>query len=287
MRILTFSVDGGLRVGAEKDGGVIDLTARCGLKSVKHAIAADQIAEAEKAVAAAGPDHDLADITLDLPIPNPTKIYCVGVNYQNRNAEYQDASEAPKYPSLFVRNPLSFAPHGAPILRPPESEKLDYEGEIVVVIGKSGRRIGAEDAMDHIAGLTIMNEGTIRDWIRHGKFNVTQGKNWDRSGGLGPWIETDLSGIDLEDMTVETRVNGERRQFDSTASMAFPISRIIEYVSTFGTLLPGDIIATGTPTGAGARFDPPKWLKPGDVVEVEVEGVGVLSNPIEDEIIGT
>ncbi len=287
MRILTFIVDGGLRVGAEKDGGVVDLTTRCGLKSVKQTIASGQLVAAEKVVSAAEPDHDLTDIALDLPIPNPTKIYCVGVNYQNRNAEYQDASEAPQYPSLFVRNPLSFAPHGAAILRPPESEKLDYEGEIVVVIGKSGRRIRAEDATAHIAGLTIMNEGTIRDWIRHGKFNVTQGKNWDRSGGLGPWIETDLSGIDLEDMTVETRVNGERRQFDSTASMAFPIGRIIEYVSTFGTLLPGDMIATGTPTGAGARFDPPKWLKPGDVVEVEVEGVGVLSNQIEDEIIGT
>lgn len=287
MRILTFTLDGALRVGAEKDGGVVDLTARCGLKSVKHAIAADRISRAEKEVAAASPDHGLDSIKLDLPIPNPTKIYCVGVNYQNRNEEYKDASEAPKYPSLFVRNPLSFAPHEAAILRPPESEKLDYEGEIVVVIGKQGRRIRADDAMDYIAGLTIMNEGTIRDWIRHGKFNVTQGKNWDRSGGLGPWIETDLSGIDLEDMTVETRVNGERRQFDSTASMAFPMRRIIEYVSTFGTLLPGDIIATGTPTGAGARFNPPKWLKPGDVVEVEVEGVGVLRNPIEDEIIGT
>lgn len=276
-----------MRVGAEKDGGVVDLTERCGLKSVKQAIAAERLAEAVKAVAAAEPDHGLADIELDLPIPNPAKIYCVGVNYQNRNAEYKDASEAPKYPSLFVRNPLSFAPHNTAILRPPESEKLDYEGEIVVVIGKKGRRISAEDAAAHIAGLTIMNEGTIRDWIRHGKFNVTQGKNWDRSGGLGPWIETDLGGIDLEDMTVETRVNGERRQFDSTASMAFPIKRIIEYVSTFGTLLPGDLIATGTPTGAGARFDPPRWLKPGDVVEVEVEGVGVLSNPIEDEIIAT
>ena len=283
MRLLTFEHDGGLRVGAEKNGGVVDLTARLGLRSVKQAIAAGRISEAAACADTASADHDMGDISLDLPITDPSKIYCVGVNYRNRNAEYKDDSDAPKYPSLFVRNPLSFAPHGAPILRPPESEMLDYEGEIVIVIGKQGRRIPRQDAASFIAGLTIMNEGTIRDWLRHGKFNVTQGKNWDRSGGLGPWIETDLSGIDLEDMTVETRVNGERRQYDTTASMAFPITRIIEYVSTFGTLLPGDIIATGTPTGAGARFDPPKWLSPGDVVEVEVEGVGVLSNSIEDE----
>ena len=123
----------------------------------------------------------------------------------------------------------------------------------------------------------------MRDWLRHGKFNVTQGKNFDRSGGLGPWIETDLSGLDLTDMAVETRVNGEVRQRDTTANMAFPFARIVEYVSSFTTLMPGDLIATGTPTGAGARFDPPRWLKPGDVVEVEVEGVGTLRNTVEDE----
>jgi 2-keto-4-pentenoate hydratase/2-oxohepta-3-ene-1,7-dioic acid hydratase in catechol pathway len=201
----------------------------------------------------------------------------------DRNAEYRDGQAAPDKPSLFLRTPLSFSPHGAPIWRPPESEQLDYEGEIVLVIGRGGRRIPAERAHGAIAGLTAMNEGSVRDWLRHGKFNVTQGKNFDRSGGLGPWIETDLSGVRLTDMTVETRVNGEVRQRDTTASMAFPFARIVEYVSTFATLLPGDLIATGTPTGAGARFDPPRWLVPGDVVEVEVEGVGTLRNTVEDE----
>ncbi|MFT7523273.1 MAG: 2-keto-4-pentenoate hydratase/2-oxohepta-3-ene-1,7-dioic acid hydratase in catechol pathway, partial [Candidatus Paceibacteria bacterium] len=138
-------------------------------------------------------------------------------------------------------------------------------------------------AMDHVAGLTVMNEGSIRDWIRHGKFNVTPGKNWDKSGGIGPWIETDLSGIDVNDMRVETHVNGELRQSDTTASMAFPFARIIEYLSTFGTLEPGDLIATGTPTGAGARFDPPIWLREGDEVAVTVEGVGILKNSIRKE----
>lgn len=283
MRLLTFFHDGGLHAGAEKDGSIVDLSARMGSASVKDIIASRRIAEAEKMTASAVADFALDDVVFDLPVTGPAKIYCVGVNYMNRNAEYKDGSEAPKFPSLFVRNPLSFSPHGQAILRPPESEQLDYEGEIVLVIGKSGRRIAEAHAMDHVAGLTIMNEGSIRDWIRHGKFNVTQGKNWDRSGGLGPWIETDLSKIDVNDMRIETRVNGEVRQTDSTASMAFPFARIINYVSTFATLLPGDIIATGTPTGSGGRFDPPRWLTPGDLVEVEVEGVGTLLNPVEDE----
>ena len=201
----------------------------------------------------------------------------------NRNAEYQDGSKAPEYPSLFMRTPMSFSAHNEDIYIPPESEQFDYEGEIVLVIGQGGRRISQAEAHRHIAGLTIMNEGSVRDWLRHAKFNVTQGKNFDRSGGLGPWIQTDLSAIDLTDMTIETLVNGEVRQSDTTASMAFPFARIIEYVSTFATLSPGDIIATGTPTGAGARFDPPRWLVPGDKVEVIVEGVGSLVNQVAAE----
>jgi 2-keto-4-pentenoate hydratase/2-oxohepta-3-ene-1,7-dioic acid hydratase in catechol pathway len=278
MRLITF---GQGRVGATDGGAVWDLTARLGALSVKGLIERDLAAAAR---ACTGPgDRRLDEVVLELPLPDPAKIVCVGVNYLDRNAEYRDGSGPPEKPSLFMRTPLSLSPHGAPIWRPRESEQLDYEGEIVLVIGKGGRRIPAEHAHAHIAGLTAMNEGCVRDWLRHGKFNVTQGKNFDRSGGLGPWIETDLAGIDLTDMTVETRVNGEVRQRDTTASMAFPFARIVEYVSAFATLLPGDLIATGTPTGAGARFDPPRWLVPGDVVEVEVEGVGTLRNTVEDE----
>ena len=277
MKLITFNEN---RIGATDGKAVFDLTARLGLTDIRHALT-----DLPRAAAAmtGSPDFGLEDVTLDLPITNPTRIYCIGVNYMNRNEEYKDNSAAPQYPSLFVRNPKSFAAHGQPVDIPPESEQLDYEGEIVLVIGKQGRRISQADAMDHITGLTIMNEGTIRDWLRHGKFNVTQGKNWDNTGGIGPWIETDLSHIDVTNMTVETRVNGEVRQFDTTASMAFPFARIIEYVSTFGTLEPGDLIATGTPTGAGARFDPPKWLRAGDVVEVSVQGVGTLSNWVRAE----
>lgn len=277
MRLITFNSG---RLGALQNDRVTDLTSRLGQSDMRVVLA--NLAPARQAMEQ-GHDHKLSEVTLDLPITNPTRIYCIGVNYMNRNEEYKDGSAAPPYPSVFVRNPRSFSAHGQDIWRPAESEQLDYEGEIVLVIGKTGRRIGQNDAMDHVAGLTIMNEGTIRDWLRHGKFNVTQGKNWDRSGGLGPWIETDLGDINVNDMMIETRVNGEIRQSDTTASMAFPFARLVEYVSTFGTLEPGDLIATGTPTGAGARFDPPRWLTPGDMVEVHVEGIGTLSNTIADE----
>ena len=283
MRLVTFRQGGERRVGAVKDDGVVDLGRRLAIDGVRSLLSEDRLAEAAELVAASGPDQALDEVALDLPVPDPGKIFCVGVNYMNRNEEYRDGSEAPAHPSLFVRNPLSFVPHGEAMVIPPESEQLDYEGEIVLVIGREGRRIARDRALQHVAGLTIMNEGSVRDWIRHGKFNVTQGKNWDRSGGLGPWIETDLAGIDVTDMRIETRVNGEVRQSDTTTSMAFPFARIIEYVSTFCTLLPGDLIATGTPTGAGARFDPPVWLRDGDVVDVTVEGVGTLRNTVVRE----
>jgi 2-keto-4-pentenoate hydratase/2-oxohepta-3-ene-1,7-dioic acid hydratase in catechol pathway len=274
MKLITFHADGKRRAGAIAGDGVIDLSARLGVASLKQLFDENRIAEAERITDA---DYPRADVRLDLPIPDPTKILCVGVNYVNRNEEYKDGSEAPAFPSLFLRTPLSFVAHGQPLVIPRESEQLDYEGEIVLAIGKPGRRISQASAMDHVAGVTIMNEGSVRDWIRHGKFNVTQGKNFDKSGSIGPWIET-LP--DFASMRIETRVNGELRQSDTPASMAFPFRRIIEYISTFCTLLPGDLIATGTPTGAGARFDPPKWLREGDVVEVNVEGVGTLRNPV-------
>ena len=283
MRLLTFLQGETERAGAVRDGMVIDLSQRLEGRGVREIIADGLIAEAQKIAGNEPGDLALEGLRLALPIADPQKIFCVGVNYMNRNEEYKDGSEAPKFPSLFMRTPLSFVAHDEALVIPKESEQLDYEGEIVLVIGKSGRRIAQADAMAHVAGLTIMNEGSVRDWIRHGKFNVTQGKNFDRSGAIGPWIETDLSGMDVDDMRVETRVNGELRQSDTTASMAFSFSRIIEYVSAFTTLMPGDLIATGTPTGAGARFDPPRWLRPGDVVEVDVEGVGRLVNKVSAE----
>ncbi len=229
----------------------------------------------------------LASVTLLPPITMPEKIICIGVNYANRNAEYKDGSEAPEFPSVFMRTPDSLTGQSAPLIRPPESDQLDYEGEIVIIIGKAGRRIPRQNALEYIAGLSIMNEGTLRDWVRHAKFNVTQGKNFVHSGSIGPWMVSadELSPEDYRDMWITTRVNGEIRQHDTTANMMFPIDYIIHYLSTFYQLKPGDVIATGTPNGAGARFDPPRYLAPGDIVEVEVQGIGTLSNGIADEVL--
>ena len=223
------------------------------------------------------------DFQFEMVLPNARRILCVGVNFPDRNAEYKDGSKQPKYMSLFPRFASGFTGHDRPILRPPENHTLDYEGEVAVVIGKAGRRISQDDAYAHIAALTICNEGTIRDWVRHAKFNVTQGKNWDKSAALGPWLVPFDDPSQLDDARIVTRVNGEVRQDDVLSRMMHPIRRQIEYISTFMTLEPGDIIVTGTPTGAGARFDPPCYLKPGDVVEVEVNGIGTLRNTVEDE----
>jgi len=217
------------------------------------------------------------------PIITGQKIVCIGVNYAKRNAEYKDNSTLPKYPSVFLRYHDSFVGHKQNIVRPPESDKLDYEGEIVIIIGKGGRRIPKEQALNHIAGLTLMNEGTIRDWVRHAKFNVTQGKNFDKTAVIGPWMMTADEVSNYANLDIQTRVNGELRQNDNTSNLMFPFDYIVSYLSTFMTLKPGDMISTGTPNGAGARFDPPIYLKPGDIVEVEAARVGVLRNGVEDE----
>ena len=240
-----------------------------------------------KEIAAALPVvYSEADIEYLPPIITGQKIVCIGVNYAKRNAEYKDNSALPKYPSVFLRYLDSFSGHQQNMVRPPESDKLDYEGEIVIIVGKGGRRIPKEDALNHIAGLTLMNEGTLRDWVRHAKFNVTQGKNFDNSGIIGPWMMTADEVSDYTNLPIQTRVNGEVRQNDNTSNLMFPFDYIISYLSSFMTLKPGDMISTGTPNGAGARFDPPIYLKPGDVVEVEAAGIGVLRNGVEDEVIG-
>jgi 2-keto-4-pentenoate hydratase/2-oxohepta-3-ene-1,7-dioic acid hydratase in catechol pathway len=230
-----------------------------------------------------GPRIALDQVDLTIPVTNPEKILCVGVNFPDRNAEYKDGQDAPPFMSLFPRFPRSFTGANQPLIRPPESPQLDYEGEVVIVIGKAGRRIAESDAYDHIAGLSLANEGTIRDWVRHAKFNVTQGKNWDSSGSIGPYLTLFNDPAQLDDIALETRVNGELRQQDRTSRMIFSFRKIVAYISTFTTLVPGDVILCGTPTGAGARFDPPIWLKPGDVVEVSATGLGVLRNEIMEE----
>lgn len=284
-RLVTFSAGERRGYGLVSGSGLIDLSKRYAstwptLREVIEASALVRLADEAGGLPA---DISLDDIRFEIPVPAPEKIICVGVNFPDRNEEYKDGQAAPSNPSLFIRFPRSFTGHGQPLIRPPESPQLDYEGEIVIVIGKGGRRIPEASALDHIAALSLCNEGTIRDWVRHAKFNVTQGKNFDRTGSIGPWLVPFTDEAQLADIKLETRVNGEVRQQDRTSRMIFSFRKIINYVSTFTTLVPGDVIVTGTPTGAGARFDPPVWLKPGDIVEVEAEGIGTLINPIADE----
>ena len=284
-RLATFAVAGSTRYCAVADGGIIDLTAPFGKQypTLREAVAAGALMKLAEAAARRSPDHALDAITWLPPIPAPEKIICIGVNYPDRNAEYKDGQDAPKYPSMFMRTPRSFVGHETPLVRPRASAQLDYEGEVVLIVGKAGRHIAESAALDHIAAVTLCNEGTIRDWVRHAKFNVTQGKNFDRTGSLGPWLVPYTDEAQIADIRLTTRVNGETRQDDRTGRLIFSFRYLINYISTFTTLVPGDVIVTGTPTGAGARFDPPRYLRPGDVVEVEAETIGLLRNGVIDE----
>ena len=284
-RVAEFRIGDEIRFGVVTDEGIVDVFDE--FKDRFANLQAVVVAGALEEVITAGENgsvtHAETDVEFLIPIAHPEKIICIGVNFPDRNAEYKDGQAAPKKPSMFIRFPRSFTGHGQNIVRPPESEQLDYEGEIVIVIGKGGRRIACEDAYDYITALSLCNEGTIRDWVRHAKFNVTQGKNWDNTGAIGPWLVPFREAKQLDDIRLETRVNGEVRQEDRTSRMMYDFRYIVNYISTFTTLVPGDLIVCGTPTGAGARFDPPIWLKPGDVVEVEAEGIGILRNGVEHE----
>jgi 2-keto-4-pentenoate hydratase/2-oxohepta-3-ene-1,7-dioic acid hydratase in catechol pathway len=284
-RLATYSVNGSTRYGAVTDGGIVDLSARFAkdYPTLREVIAAGALAKLAEGVGRHAADYALDAITWLPPIPAPEKIICIGVNYPDRNAEYKDGSDAPKYPSMFLRTPRSFVGHETPLVRPRVSAQLDYEGEVAIIIGKAGRHIPESAALDHIAALTLCNEGTLRDWVRHAKFNVTQGKNFESSGSLGPWIVPYTDEAQIADIRLTTRVNGETRQDDRTSRLIFPLRYLLNYISTFTTLVPGDVIVTGTPTGAGARFDPPRYLKPCDVIEVEAEGIGSLRNGVIDE----
>jgi 2-keto-4-pentenoate hydratase/2-oxohepta-3-ene-1,7-dioic acid hydratase in catechol pathway len=283
LRLATFKVNRRTSYGAVTEDGIIDL----GHKLARYPTLLDVFragAIAEVRVAASGKaDYQAKDVQFLPPVLAPEKIICVGINYPERSAEYKDGREPPKYPNLFCRFPPSLVGHEQPIVRPKVSEKFDYEGEIVLVIGREGRHVPNEQALGMIGGLTLGNEGSVRDWLRHGTLNVTQGKNFDASGSLGPWIVPAGDLDPAKSLRVMTRVNGELRQDDETGRLTWGFAWLISYISTFTTLKPGDLIWTGTPTGAGGHHNPPKWLKPGDVVEVEVPEIGVLRNTVADE----
>ena len=283
MKLATFRAAGRSSYGAVVGEGIVDLGRRLKHASVLDVLRAGALDEVRGA-AVAVPDIALKDVTLLPPVVAPEKILCIGVNYANRNAEYKDGSEQPKYPSMFFRTPGSLTGHGQPIVRPKASPQLDYEGEICLVIGRAGKHIAKERAMEHVAGYTLCNEGTLRDWVRHAKFNVTQGKNFDASGSIGPYFVSADEIDPAKPLHLTTKVNGEVRQDDTTENLIFSFADLIAYITIFTTLKPGDIIVTGTPVGAGARFDPPRWLKPGDVVEVSVPELGTLRNQVADEV---
>ena len=285
MRFATWSAAGEQFYGAIGEGGMIALSPDLPhWKTLRNVIEAGALNQLEAAATGKDVTHPDGCYTYDIPVPDPEKIICVGVNFPDRSAEYKDGVEAPPNMSLFIRFARSFVGHNVPLTRPKVSQQLDYEGEIAIVIGKGGRHIPQGEALDHIAALTLCNEGTLRDWVRHAKFNVTQGKNFDGSGAMGPWLVPFTKHAQITDVGLCSRVNGETRQDDRTGRMLFPVARQIEYISTFTTLVPGDIIVTGTPTGAGARFDPPIFLKPGDEVEIEADGIGILKNGVVDEV---
>ena len=280
-RLATYSVGGVTKYGAVTDSGIVDLSARFGndYPTLREAIAAGALMKLAEDATKHSPDHALDAVVWQPPIPAPEKIICIGVNYPDRNAEYKDGTDAPKYPSMFLRTPRSFVGHNTPVVRPRASPQLDYEGELVLVIGKAGRHIPESAALDHIAAVTLCNEGTIRDWVRHAKFNVTQGKNFDSTGSLGhgSYLHCEARSRTSASPRVST-ASGR-----TTARVLISASDTSSISLTFTTLVPGDVIVTGTPTGAGARFDPPRYLKPGDVIEVEAEGVGMLRNGVADE----
>jgi 2-keto-4-pentenoate hydratase/2-oxohepta-3-ene-1,7-dioic acid hydratase in catechol pathway len=281
MKLATFKTPQGASYGAVTDSGIVDLGKRLGNKyaDLKTLISKDGFAEAKKLLSEK-PDHKLADITWLPVITNPDRILCVGLNYQDHVVE--TGRDNTEQPAIFIRLPESQVGHRQPILRPRESTHMDFEAEIAVIIGKPGRRISQKDSWSHIAGYSCYNDGSVRDWQRH-TIQWTAGKNFVQTGGFGPRMVTADEIPPNTKMTLSCRLNGERMQHATTEQMIFKIPKIIEYVSTWTTLAPGDVLVTGTPGGVGARRTPPVWMKPGDKVEIEIDKVGILENSIADD----
>jgi 2-keto-4-pentenoate hydratase/2-oxohepta-3-ene-1,7-dioic acid hydratase in catechol pathway len=282
MKLISYHEGGNPRYGIVTEGGVIDASARLGgaFPTLKDAIGGgmDQL----RGLISEAADAALDAIDYDLPIPNPDKILCAGRNYRAYH-EVIEAGGQLKFPSIFVRLASSFVPHGGGVINPREGENLDYEGELVVVIGKRGRSISEDAAMHHVAGYTIMDEGTLRDWGKKGTQNMPS-KNFYHSGAIGPWIVTADAIDDPMALHITTRRNGEVVQDGGTKLMIFDIRYLIAHASKFTWLEPGDMIATGSPGGSIAGTENPKWLTGGEALEVEISEIGTLSVRIEDEV---
>jgi 2-keto-4-pentenoate hydratase/2-oxohepta-3-ene-1,7-dioic acid hydratase in catechol pathway len=282
MKLVSYERQGRAGFGAVVGDGVVDLGAAFGGRhaDLKSLLASDAVAEARSLCANLEPSFALADVTLLPVIPDPGKIWCCGLNYHEHVQETN--REVTEQPTFFLRVAHSQVGHGQAIVRPRESDQLDYEAEIAVIIGRGGRRIREADAANHIAGYACYNDGSVRDWQRHTS-QWAPGKNFWRTGGFGPWMVTADEIPFGTKMSLVTRLNGQEMQRATTDMMIHGIARQVAYVSTIAPLRPGDVIVTGTPGGVGARRKPPVWMKPGDIVEIEVDRIGVLRNPVVDE----
>ncbi len=279
MRLVSFERKGRAGFGIVAGDGVVDAAARLTGKAsgLREALAAGALPQLERMLSAA-PDFGFGDVTFAPVIPErAAKLICVGINYMPHIKEM--GRERPERPVLFVRFGDSIVGHGQPLLRPRESEQLDYEGELAVVIGKRARRVSRERALDYVAGYSCFNDGSVRDYQRHSA-QFTPGKNFHASGAFGPWLVTADEIPDPRKLTLTTRLNGTVMQHESVSELCFDVPQLIEYCSTFAQLEPGDVIVTGTPGGVGAGRKPPVWMKPGDTVEVEIGGIGTLRNPV-------
>ena len=272
MRIARFTgPDGTVGFGPVEGEQVVDVSARVPSWS---ALVAEPVAALPD-----DPRHAIDDVAWAPPVEAGAKVLCVGFNFSTHAAE--SGREVPAYPTLFSRFPDTFVGSGGAVVRPPESEQLDWEGEVALVVGHGGRRIAEADALRHVAGWTCMAENSVRDWQLH-TGQAVAGKNWEASGVLGPWVVT-ADEVGDRPLTLTTRLNGDVVQHDSTANLTFSAAALLAYISAFTPLRPGDVIALGTPAGIGYRQEPPRFLRPGDRIEVEVDRVGMLSHGVVDD----
>ena len=282
MKLLSYIAGGEEAYGIVKDDGVINLSSRIGGKypDLKSLIAGDGLAEAEAAVEGQDTDDGIEDITYLPVITKPDKVICVGLNYK---AHREESGRAPTdNPALFIRFADTQAGHNQPMIKPAASDMFDYEGELAVIIGKSGRHVKAADYASIIAGYSIYNDGSVRDFQNH-TIQWTAGKNFPATGGFGPWMVTSDELGDPTQLELTTRLNGEVLQNSATDLLIFDIPTLIEYITTFTELRPGDVISTGTPGGVGFKRDPQVFMKDSDTVEVEITKIGTLVNPIVAE----
>lgn len=279
MKLMMFKKGTGSALGVVEGDSVIDVSSVGTLQDV--IVGGSSSLAAVKAAAAKGTKQPLSGVKPALPIARPGKFLCIGLNYALHAAEGGHAT--PTYPALFPRFPSSLVAAGEPVIRPKVSIQLDYECELTIVVGKGGRHIPESKALDHVFGYTLFNDVSVRDFQRKGA-QWTPGKNFDGTGPLGPVVVTaDDLPAGASGLRIQTRVNGEVMQDSNTSDMIFSTARIIAILSEFMTLEPGDLIATGTPSGVAHARKPPAWMKGGDKVEVEVEKIGILANPIVDE----